>query len=230
MTRIERTRAWLKRNKIFFEVFSLAILGFMGVVVSIASLQVSRIQTSLQRAQVSPAIVIQDKMAYNEAKGNYADEVVTVENNGYPLSEFSSEIISIFEVTRGASNHPGTAYFPIVYLCCQELTQGPTGRLTMYRQPGNNEDSARLDKELSSINAHSAEGQFSFRLINLLTVTYKDALGGRHSRRYLVWPIRGGQEIDESEAQTWLKRYKDGAAQLRDIAKLKGTELVDGLK
>lgn len=230
MTRTERARAWLKTNKVFFEVFSLAILGFMGVVVSIASLQVSRIQTSLQRAQVSPAIVIQDKVAYDDAKRNYADEVVTVENNGYPLSEFSSEIISLYEVTRSASNQTGTAYFPVVYLCCQELTQGPTGRLTMYRQPGNNEDSVRLDKELSSINAHAADSRFSFRLINLLTVTYKDALGGRHSRRYLVWPIRGGQEIEESEAQTWLKRYKDGPAQLKDISKLTGTELVDGLK
>lgn len=223
MPRITKFREWLETNKVFFEVFSWIILGIMGIIVSMASLQVSRLQADLQRAQVTPSFNIQFKQAYDTEKQLYTDNVLTIANSGYSLSEFSSKVTSLYEVTRRTRSGVSTAYFPVVYLCCEFATQDSSGTLATYRQPNNNVDEIRIDREVRAMNNTKPDSPtYSVRLVNLLSLFYMDALGEKHTRRFLAWLNQGAQKIDEIEAQKWLTFYSQSNPMILDITKLSG--------
>lgn len=223
-------REFLERNKIFVEIFSGLLLGAMALIVSFASLQVSRNQTRLQEVQVSPSFSIQIHQKFNEASQKFSDGVLTIDNNGYSISEFSAKLMSFFQVTR-TNRHlkEATEYIPIVYLCCQFSTQDGTGRLTTFKQRFNESHASRLERELRKIKV-PGDIEYSGGVINILTVSYKDSLGKYHTKTYDVRYFNGGIELDISKEEFWKNHYRANGALQSEISSLTAEILIEKFK
>lgn len=199
--------AMLKRNHVLIEVGASCILSVVAIVISCSSLEVAKRQADIQRVQISPTLTVTAEQEFDAARGQYANLVVRVVNSGYPLSEFQSDMFALYEVTRQMGVRKSVAYVPVGFLCCEFRSQDTKGILTTYRQPDNNTQSMRIDREWHQGMAKRDTVSFALRLVLLSTLSYKDAEGNRREQNFLVRPVTGGWAIAQSEAATWRGRH-----------------------
>lgn len=229
MLRAESIRRWLERNKIFFEVFASVVLGAMAVIVSVASLRISSIQATLQRVQMSPAVTAEMQVVYDEERNSYTGEVLTVTNNGSPLSEFRATLSSMYEVSRDSADGKSSVIVPVGYLCCSFGTGAVTGLLMTYRQSNNNGQAARIEGELREATTSLRSVYYGLRLLHVLDVSYKDLLGESHRRLLIVHPVFGSVEPAPGEVQRLMTAYSDNLSLAEDISKVTAAKLLAAL-
>jgi hypothetical protein len=229
MGRIARVRGWLEANKVFFDVFASVFLGTMAVLVSVAALRVSGLQTALTSAQVAPHIRVASEYVYNSQAEKFTDEVFRIYNDGFALRDFQSDVSSLIQVLETSDSKKRSVFVPTVYLVLSHNTDNSTGLLKTYLQKDNNSQMVRLLDEVHSANDIKRGVFYDLRLINLLSVSYVDALGGAKQKYLLMGAAPGGLEISPEEALPLKSAFEQKGRAYQSIEKLTGNDLLKRL-
>ena len=146
---MKKSRKWLTKNKIFFEVFSFIFLGIASLLVAYFSFRSSKNQLELLRLEHSPIINIQ-----REFKNDY--EFLKINNVGYhlfePNTDYSSYLI-IKNYSDSIIKSETSFYFKTIdYFGLNYETDNTTGNIaSIITSPYTTQDKKRIIGECRSL-------------------------------------------------------------------------------
>jgi len=195
---MRRLREWLLENKVFFETLVALLLGAMAIILSLGSLENSRLQTRIQQAQAQPIFVIQAEYVLNPDSQKYEDIVFRIRNTGQPLKSFSNTVHSFLIVNRTLEPKSG-ATIPIVgYLPTNFPTGDATGLLWTLKGGHNNAAVFDLARQIALLTQNQAD-YFGLQTLNIFEMQYLDLLGEKHQVFYRVDEF-GGSPMEDNQA------------------------------
>src|SRR5919108_6641078 len=98
MSRIDFTRNWLDRNKVFFETIGALLLSVMAVVVSIKANQIAEFEAVLAKAELLPTLHFDVDLRKEPETGHWAFDELVISNIGRPLRSFDSNPLIFLEI------------------------------------------------------------------------------------------------------------------------------------
>jgi hypothetical protein len=213
-----RLRTWLQTNKIFFVVSSWILLGGAAVVVSYASLKVSRTQAIVAIVQVSPQLHVTERYVRDQTLGRFTSVDVEVTNDGYPIANYQAEAKSMYKLSRRDRTTETTAYRPVRFLFAQAVTGASQGLLSTFSQPGNSEDAARIEGEVLALNGEAKEPDgLLAELVTVIAVSYTDALGETRAQYFKLQGMGAASHVSNDEGRAWVRRHADAFRMFGDI-------------
>jgi hypothetical protein len=199
-------RFWLKRNKIFFEIFAWIGLGGMSLFVAINAAKIAKYQANLAYGQNLPQIRIKTALARPREPELPDEERLEVYNDGYRLRHFSADKYTILKVTRHEGFQKDELYVPILYYTASYGNGGTTGLLITFGGPKNWEKRIKIYRDL--LEKSRGPVIYDTRLLSIVTVTYDDYIGKRHDEYFLVDGQRGIKSLPIELGQKWLQYYE----------------------
>lgn len=214
---MEQVRAWLKRNKVFFETITALALSVMAIIVAVGqyyttSRQTSfmALQTQIAEAHALPQFEIAVKQKLNVETAKFDDNYLIVDNHGGPVHGFDVEPAYFLKVSivdqRFAS---GKAQIPVSgYFLSQAVSSSGTGLLTTIIGNHNNARFVDLNHQLSA--AATARG-WSVGLLEervFLALTYLDLLDRRHEEYYEVPTVGGGWRLPDATGRRIFEEWR----------------------
>ena len=178
---VKKSRKWLEKNKVFFEVFSFIFLGLASLLVAYFSFRSSESQLEILRLEHSPIINIQ-----REFKGDY--EFLKVNNVGYHLFEPSTDYSSYFIIKNYTDSliKPETDFYfkTIDYFGLNYETDNTTGNIaSISTSPYTYQDSKRIVGECRELFGNNFQVGF---FQHLLRIHYSDERKNRMTKYFKV--------------------------------------------
>lgn len=216
-----KTRKWLEKNRIFFEIFSYTFLGLASIAVAYLSWSTSEKQLKLAEIERQPVINVQQ---------NTADEkkAIQVHNNGFHLWEPIILVESFFEVQNFIAGRDDNSirYHFKVWNYYEHVLNSPssTGKLADISI----DSSAvgifeKLRDEVWTI-SFLEEMPYDFKRLDIVWIAYNDIYGVQRRKYFLVDEII--QEIT-TENYNYLKSRIQDNYSISDFKKLEAKELVE---
>ena len=227
---VVRARAWLRLNKIFFETATTASLSAMALIVSIASLRISSVQTRIQRAQAQPTFVVQPSPIFNEKTQKYDELRFQIRNVGSPVKGFT-EVTRSFLVVNYTGKFPkaeeGKVYIPVSgYLPIYIFTSDSTGLLGTLEGHDNTATLAALTDRVDA-RAKELGGFARTGIMSVVEFDFIDLVGDRQRVYYRVNDF-GGAPMDEAEASPLigLQEKMEKSGEMRDLDKVQSDDVL----
>lgn len=194
---IEKTRSWLEKNKVFFEVFSFFFLGIASIIVSCFSLSNGNRQLELQNIEQSPILHFKK------------DNFYSVYNLGKHLFELDVKQESYFVVdyiNDSVKNHSENYYFKLSdFYKIDIFKANTTGKVLKIKS------STYLVNELDRINkifrAEIGKSIKHYEFEHFFILGYKNIKGDKLNKYYLIDDI-SVTEITKSIYEDKQRRYK----------------------
>jgi hypothetical protein len=231
-------KAWLRKNKIFFETATAASLSAMAVIVAIVQLQISNTQTNLTEAQlevakiqIAPRIHTRITTLKDPVSNFVNEEVLEIENVGAPAlyTNVESRVLMIASLNKKTSGEKYDSQFFISgYYGITYPTQETQGILfTIKGDKNNNQRMANLCREFREA-ADVAGFYGDLKLERYVHVSYKDSLENNVEEYFLVEQYRA-QRITAKSWQTILADSMSsiGTPRDRDIESIDAQSLID---
>lgn len=172
-------RQWLTNNQIFFQLFQWVLVGAASVTVALLTYFTHERRLEMDRQLAGPHLKISRILSKNEATNKYEDDFLLIANEGRPVRELSSRVYAFLSINHGKKE----IRQPVTYFFAQHSTGHSTGVVKYFRQPQNNSEMARIDRELQDI---KTSDPILGELKVFISVQYKDLLGEKHNACYIV--------------------------------------------
>lgn len=115
-------RAWLEKNKIFFEVFSYVFVGIMGIVLSVVgwktnerSMKINQKQLEIQDNDREPYFKFEENYVYKKLGDKKLTRKCTLKNIGGRISNSYLKIYTYLRIYISGGNENETYYFRCVF-------------------------------------------------------------------------------------------------------------------
>jgi len=205
-TYINRTREFLKRNKIFFEIFSSILLSAMALTVSISSYQTTVRQAENEELLNMPLIKIPSEQF--SWKGVNDSEKLTIENVGGYAYNFTTnkKVFLLCKYSPLNGGTPKQIYLPINdILDTSSPANNYTGIIEYYYTFCNMDFFHNLYKQSIDIK----EAYIEIYLLKYVTVTYNDFKEQLHEDLFIIDGVRQGCKIkkDGNIVNLFSKQY-----------------------
>jgi hypothetical protein len=182
---VEKTRNWLTKNKVFFEIFSSSLLGFAALFVGYASYQVSEAQLQVSRVATEPLFYIETILFKNTESQKYDEKELRIYNAGAPVYNISTRSYTFININLLKSEHSKSVYIPINgYFDMTFSTHAPKELIATLRGHNNNYHAARISK-LFLERSEKNQTYIDNKLITITTVSYRNALNEDHKIAFL---------------------------------------------
>jgi hypothetical protein len=222
--RYDRLRGVLERNKIVYQTLTALLLSVMAAAQFCAGwkqTQLIKLQTEIARAQASPQFVIQARSEALPGEDKAAVERLYVSNSGSLAQEFSGDEAVFFRLrsTPMPASFRGTVMSatPVVqkmvtvpvngYYGTGRYSGTGVGQVLMIEGDRNNERAAQLEHDLDQL-ADARGVDVKLDIQRYLRLSYLDIFGQRHTRFYLVAPVTGAVELDETQGRKIFADYR----------------------
>ncbi|WP_299383437.1 hypothetical protein [uncultured Lacinutrix sp.] len=199
--KVKKTRNWLTKNKVFFEVFSFLFLGIASLVVGWFSYKTSQGQLELLKLEQSPIINIQRD--YNEVY-----EFININNVGHHLFEANINYTTYFiirDYSDSLSSRPTDFYFKIGdYFGLNYETNNTIGNISRL----SSSEYTLKERERIRTNLRALYGD-SYRISefeHFIKINYKNNKGDLISKHYLIDPF-SVVEISKSTHDSKQRQY-----------------------
>lgn len=226
-------KSWLEKNKIFFETITAVFLTAMAVMVSFAQYKMMDKQNQIAEANALPQIV--STISYTKDKNNnYADEWLTIENEGGVIKEANTSQAVFIKVSY-TSLKPyklKILYIPLSGYYNSAFSSG-RGKGTVTSAFGKDSNSKFCDFA-RSFNPLLSEGDelLLVDLIRMVQVKYYDIFGKEHIDYQVVDPIGVANALSKSQGErifsAYYKALKDGI--YLDFNKMKANDFHNKIK
>ncbi len=256
--RLRRLRRFLTRNEIFFKTVAATTLTFASLVVGVFQLNnaerqskaaeqqrilsdkqatLADLQTRLAEAQALPSFDIRISQIANPATGKADNNVLTIENSGGPVREFSARAIYFVEVSAAERKipypKPVELRIPVNdYYSASALTATSKGNLATIFGNDNNASFITFSRALAA----SADRQ-NWTFANteertFLRLLYLDLLNRSHEEYYEVAPVRGSKMISTDAGRAaFAEAAPEKRISLRDLTVERvSAQLIDLMK
>lgn len=230
-------KAWLRKNKIFFETATAASLSAMAVIVAIVQLQISNTQTKLTAAQLEVAkIQIAPRIhpriiTYKDSVSSlFNEEVLEIENVGAPAlnTDVESKVLMIASLVKKTSGEKYDSQFFIGgYYGTTLHTKKTQDILVRIIGDKNNQRMANFDREFRAA-ADVAGFSGEIKLERYVHVSYKDSLENNVEEYFLVEQF-GTQRITAESWQTIVADFTKsfGTPRYQEIESIDAQSLID---
>jgi hypothetical protein len=215
--RVELTRAFLEKNKIFFETIAATLLGLMAIILSIAQIVVANrqnyltgLQADIAIQQTLPQFVIAARQIIDSESKRATEDKIYVDNKGGIVQNLNCNAAVFLEIETVRSNKPIKKEIVINgYYSGMGFTNTGTGTVLVMEGYRNNERMSQLEKEVNSIGVDN--NFIKMDLKRYLRLTYQgfrfDARTSFQSRYYFVPLIYGGRELSDKEGNEIFSKY-----------------------
>lgn len=207
-------RAWLTKNKVFFETITTALLSFMAITVSYWQYQAGKSQAEIARMAAVPQIFVEHKKAESKP-GFYGNDSLYFRNDGGTASNVSvsaATFIDLSASTAAAPGVPGKFVHKLIplkdYFSFIAMTGASKDLLAVISGDKNSEKLFDLRKSIFE----PRQGYVSIN-IDLKTyaeIDYRTVFGDHYIKYYLVDPIFGGSEIPTSDGKKIFSEWASG--------------------
>ncbi len=200
---ISRIRAWLERNKVFFEIFSSSLLGVAAIAVALASYLVSESQLRVSEIATEPHFYIETTLYRDAESKTYNESELRLFNAGAPVHNISADVKSFIRVNLFREG-VGPIYVPIVgYYFAQFPNQSPKGLIATFRGHKNNYHASQLHFAALRPEVMNGRPYFEHTFVHVTTVNYLSPFGDRQQLAFL-----GRDQVDVSVVEPLLEKYE----------------------
>ena len=238
-SKIQRCRACLKRNKIFFETAAALLLTIMAITVSIAQYYLSRdsnklaiIQTNISRQSIEPHFVITAKQLDPEGTGVFSEDWLFIKNSGAVVTEFTERCVVFFDIEVAPriwtkERKPYKKQVPIngYYFNSAFKSEG-TATLVTLRGNGNNIKAGILDNDLLKY-SQSKDMYATLQIRRYVRVRYKNLLKEDKERYFEVPLIYGAYEMEQEEGKEVFKEWETRLSEVLEFGTLTAEQLYE---
>lgn len=195
-TFIAKTKTFLQRNKIFFEIFSSVLLSFMALLVSINSCQISKQQSINEERLNMPLIKISSDQFSKETIND--SEKITIENvGGYAYNyTIQKRVFLSCEYTPLDGGATKRIYLPIDdILDTSSQTNNYIGPIKYYYTIS----TMKYFHELYQKTIEVEKGYLHIRLLKYITISYNDFKDKSHKDLFIIDGVLQGCKIEETD-------------------------------
>lgn len=172
-----RRRAWLKANKVYFEVVSSILFGGAAVLIAFASYTVSERQLRTAELAAEPHFFVEKMFVRKSGSKVYTDQEMRIHNGGSPVSNVEIDCRTFIEVRRFSENE-GSTFVPIIgYYSGQVNRHVPVGHLSTFIGHSNNNHVARMQNSLLRDEIMNQYGYSEMSVLVVLLISYTDRMG-----------------------------------------------------
>ena len=224
-TFLARTRDFLQRNKIYFEIFSSVLLSFMALIVSINSCQISKQQLANEDRLNMPRIkVSHEQLSSKEANDS---EKIIVENVGghaynYHIEKKVFLSCKYFPLNGGDSKQ--------ICLPIQDIldTSFPTNNYTGVIESYYTICTVKYFNELYN-QTRDVKGFLDIQLLKYISISYSDFKDELHEDLFIIDGVYQGRKIEKNDKINKLfsikfPSYRISEIKLEQILELLGKE------
>ncbi len=200
---ISRIRAWLKRNKVFFEIFSSSLLGVAAIAVAWASYLVSESQLRVSEIATEPHFYIETTLYRDTESNSYNESELRLFNAGAPVHNISANVKSFIKVNLFKEG-VWPIYVPVVgYYFAQFPNHSPKGLIATFKGHKNNYYASQL--HFSALRPEVMKGRphFEHTFVHVTTVNYQSPFGDRRKLAFL-----GRDQVDLLVVEPILEKYE----------------------
>ncbi|HEU4554878.1 MAG TPA: hypothetical protein VFS25_18660 [Chitinophaga sp.] len=220
-------KKFLEANKIYFEVFSMAFLGLMAVIVSFTQWRTSSREFELHKYENMPLIKVSYELIKTDTSGTYDTEILRVTNEGKIVKRFNKAFFSFyhFNIKPLDSNGKGKdIYVPVAdFFGLTFNSNNLSGKLFESFSYHNNSNIVNAERHCQAF--------FSTKRL-FITVTrevyFKFDFTDISNEKHTIYMDTFGNEITAREYQHTKARvnsYEPGLVAMRDV----NNEFIDNL-
>lgn len=200
---ISQMRAWLERNKVFFEIFSSSLLGVAAIAVGWASYLVSQSQLRVSEIATEPHFYI-ETMLYRDAQSkSYNESEMRLFNTGAPVHNIVADVKSFIKVNLLAEG-VDPIYVPVIgYYFAQFPNHKPKGLVATFKGSKNNYYASRLNFATLNPDVMKDRPYFDHTFVHVTTVNYLSPFGDRRKLAFL-----DREQVDPSMVKPILEKYE----------------------
>ena len=172
-----RFRAWLKANKVYFEVVSSLLFGGAAVLIAFASYMVSKGQLRTAELAAEPHFFVETIFTRDSGSEVYTDQEMRIHNSGSPVSNIEINYRTFMEVRRFGEDE-GLTFVPLIgYYTVRYSHNAPVGHIATFKGFRNNNHAARITSASLSDEVQNRHGYFEPRILVVVLIAYTDRLG-----------------------------------------------------
>ena len=224
MSKTEKLRSFLNKNRIFFETIAATTLTIMAIVVAVAQLITTNEQTAyleqqtiIERSQALPRFTVQVKQFMNE-EGTFAeDEKIMVYNHGNIAYNIKVDAVIFFELTYSENNKSRNLRIPISgYYAANIYTGDSTGLIVSSYDAKNHYKRFNLQNQLYDLEETTGR-TISIDVKRYVKISYTDIFEVDHVEYYFVPIIYGGELLETAEGEKIFNEYDSEMGKMLDI-------------
>lgn len=218
---MNRLRKWLKRNKIFFEVF---FFSLVPIIIGIFSYLNSSEQLKISKVEHLPVFKIDEYVDYDSINGQRLTHYIAVSNVGYHVQRCKFEPMAFLNVTLSemklkpprSKYHiliPLKAYFGIGY-----QTNDSKGYLGHFVTANNAQILEQLSNELDKCN-HVIDGFYiSWPLAIITKINYEDYSGNLITEYYLENQDYSHYRVGYKDVEQYVNSFNSYEENFSDVS------------
>lgn len=238
MSKFKKSWDWLARNKKeileFIITVLLLILTAEGIYLSRQANQITSYQTAIMELEHMP--ILEFKIGFvDDLSGYPADELLTISNEGYPLSGFDCQgLVFLYVQYHEKGEEPIIASIPLYdYYSASIRTSDRSGKLAILSSDidgGNNKIAYQTIMDFY-LTARERNASGSGEIKRYVKVSYDDIFDNHHEEVYLVNTLSGGQKLSETEGNKIVEDYGSKCRQnlSLDLSELSSESLYEKL-
>lgn len=227
-------RAFLKRNKIFFETGAATLLSAMAVILSIAQYDLAKIQTETARQQALPHFVIATRQVMDAEDRMYVEDRIYVNNLGGIARDLESNTAVFFDVDIAIQDigHHRKLQLPVSgYYGITRPTDNGIGQVLEISGYLNNKKFVQLERDSRKLTAERKGLYCVIQIRRYLKLDYLDVFNKEHVDYFSI-PRYGGRPMEPREGKKIFDKYNASFKDLEiaDFDKLTAENLFERVK
>ncbi|MCE9950956.1 hypothetical protein LZ618_02400 [Aeromonas allosaccharophila] len=170
-------RAFLERNKIYFETITPSLISIIALVISLSSLNMTKRQIEISTSDAQPHFYIKEYYLYDsDLKLAYETELKTF-NSGADITNYEDTLRTVASIEFYSENGKETIHIPLNgYYGGSTKTQNSKGEMTKYIGPNNNILFSKINDDLNSVTFRDKYGFAFISLKHAVRISYKNKL------------------------------------------------------
>lgn len=232
ISKIEKTRNFLNKNKIFFETVTASTLTVMAIIVAVAQLVVTSEQTAyleqqtiIGRSQALPHFVISAKQFMNEDNTFAVGDKILVYNQGNIAYNIIVQTAVFFEFSYLYKTQTQDLSIPVSgYYTVQLISGDATGLVLTIESPNNNSKRMKIQDDLRDL-AKANDKSILLDVKRYIKLSYRDIFNELHTEYYYIPLIFGSTLMDKIEGESIFAGYNEKRGSMHDLDTMTAVDL-----
>ncbi len=199
---VSQIRAWLERNKVFFEIFSSSLLGVAAIYVAYVSYLVSESQLRISKIGTQPHFYIETTLYQDSKSLSYDDVEMRLFNEGAAVNNINVDVKSFIKVNLFQEG-VNPIYVPVTgYYFAQFPNHSPIGLITTFKGHKNNHHASKLYSAILNPEVMKGHPYFEITFVHITTINYLSPLGDKHDVVFL-----NREQVDKVAVKKIIEKY-----------------------
>lgn len=191
-------RAFLEKNKIYFETITPSIISIIALVISLSSLNMTKRQIEISTSDAQPHFYIKEYYLYDSDLKLAYEKELKIYNSGADVTNYEDTLHTLASIEFHSEKGKETIDIPLNgYYGGSSKTQDSKGEMTKYIGPNNNILFSRINDGISSVTFREKYGFASISLNHAVRISYKSKLSNE-GYAYFINTISVSKEEYES--------------------------------